>query len=34
METNWSLGVIGACLKSRYAANVSDPLPKIWLGDR
>jgi hypothetical protein len=35
METNWvSSGVIGVCLRSRYAAKVSDPLPMIWLGER
>jgi hypothetical protein len=35
METNWGLlGVIGVCLRSRYVAKVSDPLPMIWLGDR
>jgi len=25
--------VIGICLRSRYTANFSDPLPMIWLGD-
>jgi hypothetical protein len=23
----------GICLRSRYTANFSDPLPMIWLGD-
>jgi hypothetical protein len=34
MEANWVFpGVIGVCLRSRFTANVNDPLPTISRAD-